>query len=163
MSGGGKEDKEMVLHKIAHAAGHLAIENYKSHGNLPDWLGEGFAGRSEIEALKAPRIYCIQYVAGGPGQHAPHEWRKTVRDALLKRTITPFPKLFEKKVGEMSVVDWSMAVSLASWLADANPKRMVKLMDEIRGGKASKEALEAAFEKPLPQIEREWQGWARTH
>ena len=163
LSGGGKEDKEMILHKIAHAAGHLAIENYKTHGNTPDWLGEGFAGRSEIEALKEPRIYCIQYVAGGPGQRAPHEWRKTVRDAIVRRTIPSFPKLFEKKVGEMSVVDWSMSVSVVTWLAETQPRKMVKLMDEIKKGKDSREALEAALEKPVAEIEKDWQKWARTH
>jgi len=163
ISGGGKDDKDLLLHRIAHGAGHLAIENYKTHGHTPDWLGEGFAGRSEIEALKDPRVYCIQYVAGGAGQHPPQEWRQTVREALLKKTIPSFPQMFEKKVGDMNVVDWSMTISVVSWLTEAYPKKTVRLVTALHEGMASKDAFEQVFEKPLAQVEKEWQKWAKTH
>jgi len=162
-TGGGRENKKLILHRIAHGAGHLAIENHKVHGNTPDWLGEGWACRSEIEALGRPAVYCIQYVAGGHGKRPPHEWRRTVRDAIRKKRIPPFEKLFELKVGEMGIVEWSMSISLVSWLVERFPNKAARLVDALKAGKSSKEAFEAAFERDLAAIEKAWQRWARTH
>jgi hypothetical protein len=161
-SRGAGEDKATILHRVAHGAGHLAIENYFVHGNTPDWLGEGWACLSEITALGQPRVYCIQYVAGGPGQRPPHEWRQTVREAILKKTIPSFEKLFALKVGEMGVVEWSMSISVVAWLTDRFPRKAVRLVKAVKEGKASKEAFEAVFETDVATIEKEWQRWART-
>lgn len=102
-------------------------------------------------------------MAGGAGQHPPQEWRQTVRDALLKKTLPSFPQMFEKKVGEMNVVDWSMTISVVSWLTEVYPKKTVRLATALSEGKASKEAFEAVFERPLADVEKEWQKWARAH
>ena len=161
-TGGAKENMSMLLHRIAHAAGHLAIENYKVHGATPPWLNEGWAGRSEVEALKRPAVYCIQYVAGGHEKRQPHQWRRTVRDAIRKKTIPTFERLFAyANVGEMGVVEWSMSISLVDWLVTKFPRKTVRLVNAIKDGTASKEAFEEVFGAELVRIEKAWQQWAR--
>ncbi len=157
------EDKNSLLHRIAHGAGHLAIENHKEHGNTPDWLGEGWAARSEIEALREPQVYCVQYVAGGAAERKPQEWRQLVRDAIRKKHLPTFEKLFEMKVGEMHAEEWAMALSIVSWLLEQSPGRFVRIVDAVKEGKSSREALEAALEKDLATIEKSWQRWALLH
>jgi hypothetical protein len=158
-----REDKAMFLHRIAHGAGHLAIENYKVHGNTPDWLGEGWACRSEIEALREPCVYCIQYVAGGPGERKPQEWRQTVRDAIRRKTIPTLEKFFSLKVGEMGVVEWATSISVVSWLLEQFPDKVVGVVDALKEGKGSKDALEGVLGKDLATLEKAWQRWAMTH
>lgn len=156
-------DTNELLHRIAHGAGHLAIENYKVHGATPDWLGEGWAGRSEIEAFREPHVYCVQYVAGGGGQRKPQEWRQIVRDAIRAKKAPPLEKLFGLKVGEMGSVEWAAAISVVSWLIEQPGGKFVRIVDAIKDGKGSKEALEAVLEKDLPTLEKTWQRWAMFH
>jgi len=160
---GEREQKDLLLHRIAHGAGHLAIENYKVHGNTPAWLGEGWACRSEIEALGKPAVYCIQYVGGGARPRPPHEWRQTVRDAIRRRKIPSFETLFGLKVGDMGVVEWSMSISVVSWLLETCPDKAKGLVDALKEGKSSKAAFEAALQRGLPEIEKAWQRWAIAH
>ena len=162
-TGGGKEDLETILHRIAHGAGHLAIENYKVHGKTPEWLNEGWAGRSEIEALKKPRIYCVDYVAGGHQERKPHEWRQIVRDAIRKKTIPTFDRLFAyENVGEMGSVEWAMSISIVDWLVTKFPNKTKRLVDAVKDGTASRGAFEEVFGSDLPKIEKSWQRWARV-
>jgi len=160
---GAKADESMLLHRIAHGAGHLAIENTNVHGKTPAWLGEGWACRSEIEALRKPRVYCIEYVGGGNQPRPPHEWRQTVRDALRRKKLPSFERLFELAIGDMGVVEWSMSISVVSWLVEKFPNKTVRLVDAIKEGRASKAAFEAVFEVELAVVEKAWQRWARTH
>lgn len=161
-TGGAKENMSMLLHRIAHAAGHLAIENYKVHGATPPWLNEGWAGRSEVEALKRPAVYCIQYVAGGHEKRQPHQWRRTVRDAIRNKTIPTFDRLFAyANVGEMGVVEWSMSISIVDWLVTKFARKTGRLVDAIKDGTASKEAFQKVFEADIVKIETAWQKWAR--
>ncbi|MBM4033881.1 MAG: hypothetical protein FJ291_19180 [Planctomycetes bacterium] len=162
-SQGEREDKARTLHRIAHGAAHLAIENYKTHGRTPDWLGEGWAARSEIEALREPMIYCAQYAPGGAAERKPQEWRQVVRDAIRKKSAPPFPKLFDMKVGEMQATEWAVALSLVSWLLEQSPAKFVRIVDAVKEGKSSKEALEAVLEMDLAKIEKAWQRWALFH
>lgn len=160
---GQKEDKSRLLHRIAHGAGHLAIENHRVHAHIPDWLDEGWAARSEMEALREPIVYCVQYAAGGASDRKPSEWRQIVRDALRRKRLPPWEKLFEMKVGDMHAEEWAMALSIVSWLLEQSPAKFVRIVDAIKDGKSSKEALEAVLEKDLAAIEKAWQRWALLH
>ena len=160
---GQREDKGSLLHRIAHAAGHLALENYKVHGSTPDWLCEGWAARSEIEALRDPQVYCVQYVGGGAGERKPQDWRQIVRDAIRKKRLPAFEKLFEMKVGEMRAEEWAMALSVVSWLLEQPGGKFARIVDAVKEGKSSKEAVEAVLEQDLAKTERAWQRWALLH
>ncbi|MFC1806422.1 hypothetical protein ACFL09_05520 [Planctomycetota bacterium] len=161
--GGAEQGKEIMLHRIAHGAGHLAIENYKTFGNTPVWLGEGWAGRSEIEALKKPMIYCVDYVAGGHQERQPHQWRQIVRDAIRKKKIPTFERLFAyDNPGEMGSVEWAMSIGLVDWLVTKFPNKAKRLVDSLKDGTASKKAWEEVFEADLAKIESAWQRWARV-
>ncbi len=161
--GGTEQGKEIMFHRIAHGAGHLAIENYKVFGNTPVWLGEGWACRSEIEALKKPMIYCVDYVAGGHQEREPHEWKLIVRDAIRKKKIPTWERLFAyENPGEMGSVEWAMSISIVDWLVTKFPNKTERLVDAIKDGTASKEAFEHVFEAELAKIESVWQRWARA-
>ncbi|HUT36835.1 MAG TPA: hypothetical protein VNE39_25360 [Planctomycetota bacterium] len=160
---GQREDKGSLLHRIAHGAGHLAIENYKVHGNTPDWLDEGWAARSEIEALREPQIYCVQYESPGVAERKPSEWRQIVRDAIRRKAAPPLEKLFEMKVGDMHGVEWAVALSVVSWLLEQSPSKFARIVDAVKDGKGSKEAVEAVLEQDLGKAERAWQRWALFH
>ena len=160
---GEAERKEILLHRIAHGAGHLAIENYKVFGQTPPWLGEGWAGRSEIEALKSPKIYCVDYVAGGHQDRKPEEWRRIVRDAIRTRKLPTFDRLFQyESVGEMGSVEWAMSIGIVDWLVTKYPNKTPRLVDAIKDGHASKDAFEDVFGADLQKIEDVWKKWARV-
>ncbi|MFW6163649.1 MAG: hypothetical protein ACODAJ_12830, partial [Planctomycetota bacterium] len=158
-----EQGKEVLLHRIAHGAGHLAIENYKVFGNTPLWLDEGWACRSEIEALDKPMIYCVDYVGGGLQKRKPQEWKLIVRDAIRKRKLPTFERLFAyENAGEMGSVEWAMSCSLVDWLVTKFPRKTRRLVDALKDGTGSKEAWEAVFEANLARIERVWRRWARV-
>ncbi len=159
---GSKADPTMLLHRIAHGAGHLVIENYIGHRSTPGWWGEGWAGRSEVEALGRPAVYCVQYEAGGGAKRQPHQWRRTVRDAIRAKTLSSWEKLFGLKVGQMSAVEWAMSISIVDWMVTKFPRKTVRLVDAMRDGTASKEAFEEVFGRDLAAIEKAWQKWARA-
>ena len=159
---GSKGGDDNLLHRIAHGAGHLAIENYIGPRSTPDWWGEGWAGRSEVEALGRPAVYCTQYEAGGGGgRREPHEWRRTVRDAIRGKTIPAFDKLFGMKVGDMGAVEWAMSISIVDWMVGKFPRKTVRFVADLKEGKSSKEAIEHVFERDLGVVEKAWQKWAR--
>ena len=161
--GGTEQGKQVLLHRIAHGAGHLAIENYKVFGSTPLWLGEGWACRSEIEALKKPMIYCVDYVGGGLQARKPQEWKLIVRDAIRKKKIPTWERLFAyENPGEMGSVEWAMSTSLVDWLVTKFPNTAKRLVDAIKDGSSSKEAFEAVFEADLAKIEAAWLRWARV-
>ncbi|HPD17647.1 MAG TPA: hypothetical protein PLE19_22130 [Planctomycetota bacterium] len=160
---GARDDKDSLLHRIAHAAGHLAIENHKVHGNTPDWLDEGWAARSEIEALREPQVYCVEYSSPGVGERKPKEWRQIVREALRAKKAPTLEKLFEMKVGDMHAVEWATALSLVTWLLEQGQPSFARMVDAIKDGQASKAAVEAALGKDLAAIEKAWQRWALFH
>ena len=162
-TGGAKADLDMLLHRIAHGAGHLAIENYIGIRGTPDWWNEGWAGLSEIEALGRPAVYCITYVAGGHQARKAHEWKTTVRDALRKKAAPAWEKLFGMNVGAMDIVQWSTSISIVAWMVEKFPNKTVRFVDALRAGKSSKEAFEHVFERELPVIEKAWQKWAKRY
>jgi len=163
---GAKADGSMFLHRIAHAAGHLVIENYIGIRQTPDWWGEGWAGYSEVVALGRPAVYCVQYEAGGGGRREPHEWKRTVRDAIRAKTVPAWEKLFGMKVGEMGAVEWATSISIVAWMTEKFPRKTARLVKALRAanmrdGTASKVALEEVFEHKLDVIEKAWLKWAR--
>ena len=89
--------------------------------------------------------------------------RQIVRDAIRKKTIPTFDRLFAyENVGEMGSVEWAMSISIVDWLVTKFPNKAKRLVDAVKDGTASRGAFEEVFGADLPKIEKSWQRWART-
>ena len=72
-------------------------------------------------------------------------------------------ELFEMQVGDMHAVEWATALSLVSWLIEQSPSKFARIVEAIKEGKSSKEAMEAVLEQDLAKTEKAWQRWVVLH
>lgn len=132
---------------LVHETAHGFVHRYKSSIFVPSWINEGIA----------------DWVAGAVVGKHDDEVRNRQRDAIdrVRRSGTLGPSFFEND-GRLESWQYGAASSLVDLMLRIDPKKYRKLIDNIKEGMESEEALRDAFGFGRAELAARYAAMART-
>jgi hypothetical protein len=134
---------ELVAHELAHIM--LDLKMGEKAAMLPRWLHEGIAKYAADDFSQADR--------------------QVIADAALSEELLTIDELEDAFRGDREQVSLAYAQSyvLVAYLSEVRPADgIAPLLEQLAKGRDVRLALGLAFERPVPEMEREWLERLRT-
>ncbi|MBD3292192.1 MAG: hypothetical protein GF393_04660 [Armatimonadia bacterium] len=134
---------ELIAHELAHIM--LDLKMGEKAGVLPRWLHEGIAKYAAEDFSQADR--------------------QVIADAALSEELLTIDELDAAFRGDREQVSLAYAQSyvLVAYLSEIKPAEgIAPLLEQLAKGRDVRLALGLAFERPVPEMEREWLERLRT-
>jgi hypothetical protein len=165
---GGTLDRTMFFYQDANkpAPSHMAVFGAAAKsirkaagGKCPYWLREGFAAYCEFAVLKANAVHSVRYQVNDPRLGG--DWASTARRLAAAGQLVPWWEMFSKDLRDYQLVHYVQAYAMVAYLFVPTPEKFLDFLEQLRSGRDSKAALEAAYGQTVEKLEQDWLVWLK--
>ncbi len=156
-----------------HSAGHILLNNWRSHNrSQPFWIEEGFGGWMEAAVLESNSSYCFGVSKQGYGstfrgtknwEVDQPDWKALAKQAAERNEFIPLDQLDMLPAGEYSRREVGQAFSLVAFLLkEKGEEKFRDYVAKVKGGDKSPEALRKAYGLTFEALEPGWKQFVQS-
>jgi hypothetical protein len=122
----------------------------------PNWLVEGFACYGQQMTMGDVRWFSVY----DPSRAPPiGNWQQQVRRLAVEGKLALWKGLLDRHLRDFTPADYSQSLGMVAFLLHEDAGRFIDLCGQLPAAANGQEALEAAYKKPLADLEAAAQLW----
>jgi hypothetical protein len=89
------------------------------------------------------------------------DWAATARRLAAAGQMIPWADMFTKDLADYQLVHYVQAYAMVAYLFVPDPQKFLDFVEQLRGGRDSRQALEAAYGMPVEKLQENWLAWLK--